>query len=247
MESRGSYGFIHIGLCIRLLLSITKTSKVKFALSHIEKLSAELKNAGFQVAIAGGGDIRKVSKQLRQMDSAEDVGPEIAKDLKDAMKVFEKIVFAESQTKKIYVLPSRRFNSDYLLNNPKLLFKDELFDQISELGRFDISSSCRCILFGEGTAAAFHILRATEEVLKQYYFHHKRTKRLKKPMWGPMTAELRNKKTKKPPDVLLNSLDMVRTSYRNPTQHPNATYDIESAQDVFGVCLDLIGKMASEI
>lgn len=247
MESRSCYGFIHIGLCIRLLLSVTKASKVNFTLSHIEKLGTELKDAGFQVSIAGGNDIREVSKQLREMDSDEVIGPELASDLKDTMRVFEKIVFAESQTKKIYVLPSRRFNSDYLLNNPKLLFKDEIFDKISELGCYDISSSCRCILFGEGTAAAFHILRATEEVLKQYYFHHKRTKRLKKPMWGPMTTELRNKKTNKPPEVLLNSLDMVRTSYRNPTQHPNATYDIESAQDVFGVCLDLIGKMASEI
>ena len=66
-------------------------------------------------------------------------------------------------------------------------------------------------------------------------------------MWGPMTNELRAKKSKKPPDVVLNSLDLVRTSYRNPTQHPDATYDIQSAQDLMGVCIDLVNRMTSEL
>ena len=66
-------------------------------------------------------------------------------------------------------------------------------------------------------------------------------------MWGPMTSELRAKKSNKPSDTILNSLDLVRTSYRNPTQHPESKYDIESAQDLFGVCIDLINKMAIEL
>lgn len=127
------------------------------------------------------------------------------------------------------------------------LFKDKVFTKLSDLTRYDIGSSCRCLLFGEGTACAFHILRATEGVLKQYYFRHKKTKRLVNPMWGPMTAELRAKKTNKVPDVVLKSLDLVRSSYRNPTQHPDATYDIESAQDLMGVCIDLINKMALDL
>jgi len=61
-----------------------------------------------------------------------------------------------------------------------------------------------------------------------------------------MTNELRAKKTNKPPKVLLDSLDMVRNSYRNPTQHPEAKYDINEAQDLFGICLDSMSKMASE-
>jgi hypothetical protein len=40
---------------------------------------------------------------------------------------------------------------------------------------------------------------------------------------------------------------MIRTNYRNPTQHPEAIYTIDTAQDLFGVCIDVLGKMASEL
>lgn len=127
------------------------------------------------------------------------------------------------------------------------LLKKGVFEKLTKIAKNDFRSSCRCLLFGEATAAAFHVLRATEEVLRLYYFSHKKSKRLKKPMWGPMTLELRNKKKNKPPDVTLASLDLVREKYRNPTQHPDAAYDVESAQDLLGVCIDLINKMAEEL
>lgn len=247
MESRKSYGLVHIGLCIRILKNVSPSSKVLFTKDHIEKLLKELDEANYEVSIAGANKLRRFLSDLEEQEENEKIGESLSSDLKKEMTPFEKIVFAESQTKHIYILPTRRYNTDYLLNAPSLLFKRGVFEKVSELGRFDISSACRCILFGEGTAAAFHILRATEETLKQYYFHHKKQKRLKNPMWGPMTSELRNKKTNKPPEVLLNTLDMVRKSYRNPTQHPDAIYDIESSQDLFGVCIDLIGKMVVDL
>jgi hypothetical protein len=70
-------------------------------------------------------------------------------------------------------------------------------------------------------------------------------------MWGNMIDQLKAKakaKSKnKPPASLLASLDLIRTAYRNPTQHPEAIYEIDSAQDLFGVCLDVVGKMAEEL
>ena len=51
-------------------------------------------------------------------------------------------------------------------------------------------------------------------------------------MWGPMVDSLRKRKTRvsKP---LLDNLDNIRYSFRNPTQHPEKTYDIEEVQDLF--------------
>ena len=91
------------------------------------------------------------------------------------------------------------------------------------------------------------MLRATESVLKSYYFIHRKQNRLSKPMWANMVDQLKAKTKNKPPIILLNSLDLIRTAYRNPTQHPEATYEIDSAQDLFGVCLDVIGKMGLEL
>ena len=55
-------------------------------------------------------------------------------------------------------------------------------------------------------------------------------------MWPPMTVELRNKRSPKPGEDTLAALDIVRVSYRNPTQHSEAKFDIDSAQDLFGIC-----------
>ncbi|HXC17415.1 MAG TPA: hypothetical protein VNV60_08250 [Holophagaceae bacterium] len=224
-----------------------ESKKVKVALEHIRILLEGLNSQSFQVSIAGSSSIKAIAKDLEKMDATAKIGSVISERLNKEMEIFERIIHSESSTKLVYLVSSGRFNAEYLTTSPSKLFKENIFNNLSEMAKFDFSSSCRCILFGEGTAAAFHILRATEDTLKKYYHIHKKTKRLTKPMWGPMTAELRSKKTNRPPIVLLDTLDMVRNSYRNPTQHPESKYDINEAQDLFGVCLDLIGKMAAEL
>jgi hypothetical protein len=236
-----------MGLCIRLLRNVNLKSKAEYVIIHIEKLVKELENASFIVSIAGANSVRSLLKELKELEADKEIGADISGRMSRQMDIFEKIVFAEAQTKKIYVISDRRFNSDYLLNGQDKLLKDGIFSKLSEVAKFDFVSSCRCLVFGESTASAFHILRASEDVLKNYYFLHKKRDRLKVPMWGPMTKELRAKKRNLPPAVILDSLDLVRNSYRNPTQHPEAMYDINSAQDLFGVCLDLINKMGAEL
>ncbi|EZH83680.1 hypothetical protein AU05_21095 [Ectopseudomonas composti] len=186
-------------------------------------------------------------EKLKLLESdATQIG-DIYQNLSFHFNIVEKIIYSESSTKKIYTLPTRRFNTQFLLEQPEKLLADGQFNKLEEIAKSDIYSASRCILFGESTAAAFHILRATEAVLKQYYFHHKRQNRLTKPMWASMLDQLKSKIRNKPSSTLLDALDIIRTSYRNPTQHPEAIYTIDSAQDLFGVCLDVIGKMSLEI
>lgn len=248
MIVQDTYVYIQIGLCIRVLRNIAIANEKKLVLNIIEKLNRNLLEGGFDVSIAAmrASTYIEMSETLNGITD-EKLTVKLVADIKSEFSSLEKVVFAEAITKKIYVLPGRRFNTEYLLSDPAKLLKNGAFEKLEEIARIDFSSSCRCILFGEATAAAFHILRATESVLKTYYFHHKRTNRLKTPMWGPMTQQLRAKTKNKPPETLLNSLDLVRTAYRNPTQHPEAIYEIDSAQDLFGVCLDLMGKMCEEL
>jgi len=231
-----------------MLRNIDAAHGSSFALQIIETMNRNLLEGGFDVSLSA-----MRSSAFAEMNNALKIASEgklsssLVSDIKEEFSGLEKVVFAEAITKKIYVLPNRRFNTEYLLSEPSKLLKNGAFEKLEEIARIDFSSSCRCILFGEATAAAFHILRATESVLKSYYFHHRRKDRLKTPMWGPMTQQLRAKSKNKPSETLLNSLDLVRTAYRNPTQHPEAIYEIDSAQDLFGVCLDLIGKMCEEL
>ena len=214
----------------------------------MDKLQGSLEKSGFEVSLNGFHNfLADIKIKLQGINKDELIGGSIKEEIIANTIILEDIIFSEASIKNVYVVPQRRFNGEYLSTKPMELLNKGIFERLPEMAIYDFASSCRCLLYGEGTASAFHMLRATEEVLKHFYLKYKKTKRLKKPMWGPMTSELRAKKSNKPSDTILNSLDLVRTSYRNPTQHPESKYDIESAQDLFGVCIDLINKMAIEL
>lgn len=249
MIVQNSYNYIHIGLWLRHLRHTAAGLTAGDALRRIETLTDALSTANLEVSLASmqGAKYTDMIESLEELDENDKISAAIATNITKRFTVLEDVVFAESMTKQIYVVPQRRFNSKYLLSSPSSLLKDGAFDKLDDIAQSDFASSCRCISFGEGTAASFHILRATEATLKKYYFHHRKQKRLPKPMWANMIDQLRAKTKNKPPAALLKTLDLIRDTYRNPTQHPEATYEIDAAQDLFGVCLDVIGKMTDEL
>jgi predicted ester cyclase len=249
VQVQDCYSYIKIGLAIRLLRNVEHTDTKDYVKSTIKGLVEGLEEGNFQVTLASMAShfFLNMKDELENIENDNDeIGQALANKVKEQLTNIETVVFPESSIKKIYILPNRRFNTDYLLEQPNKLLAEGVFEKLDDIAQHDIKSACRCLLFGEATASAFHILRATESVLKYYYLHHRRQNRLKKPMWANMVDQLRAKARNKPPETLLNALDLVRTAYRNPTQHPQATYEIDSAQDLFGVCLDVIGKMGGE-
>ena len=244
MEKKKSYDYVIIGLQMRYISSLSKETGKDAIFEDLDILKRLLVDVGFVVSLhLLNYLITELKKNTESINPTDKLPSAITSDLKNELASLESTIFAESNTKYVHIIPNRRFVTEYLLEQPQKLLKDTVFSKLSDIAKFDFSSACRCISLGEATASAFHILRATEDTLKQYYYKYKKTNRLKKPMWGPMTIELRAKKTNKPSETILNALDVVRVSYRNPTQHPEAKYDIESAQDLFGVCIDLINKM----
>lgn len=247
MEAKKSYALIVLGLCVRSPFNSFPSDPARIPKKHIRMLREGLSSAGFDVSLAGLQELDGIATKLHQLHDEDEIGADLAAQLAGFMQAFEKILHAESSTKRIYVIPKRRFNSEFLLDSPQNLLKTGAYARLSPIAQSDLTSGCRCLAFGEGTAAAFHILRATEDTLKKYHLHKVKRRRLAKPMWGNMISALRQLKRNKPAAPLLDSLDLVRINYRNPTQHPELFYDIESAQDLFGVCIDVIGKMAAEL
>lgn len=248
MEKRKAYDLIYLGLIIRHLQSVEDSYEVSTCIEFLDELEGYLDKSGLPVSLnAFIKFLNPIRVKLKKRFLSNKIGSKIKKELMKDMNTLENVVFSEATIHKVYTIPKRRYNSEFLDIKPMELLNKGVFERLPEMAVFDFTSSCRCLLYGEGTASAFHILRTTEEVLKHFYFKYKKTKRLKKPMWGPMTKELRNKKTNRPEKTVMDSLDLVRNSYRNPTQHPEIKYDIESAQDLFGLCIDLINKMAIEL
>lgn len=113
-----------------------------------------------------------------------------------------------------------------------------------KLTKYDLKEACICIALERPTAAAFHILRGTEEVLKKYhkkYFPSKNTFLA----WGPMTQQIKNYSgTKKIDMTLLGNLDHIRMNFRNPTQHPDKIYEIQEVQSLLSLCIDVTSRMS---
>ena len=52
---------------------------------------------------------------------------------------------------------------------------------------------------------------------------------------------------KKAPAKILQLLDHIRNDYRNPTQHPEARYSIDEAQDLLPLMISACNKMHSDL
>ena len=146
MISLSPYAFIHTGLIIRLLRH-SKDFTVQAVIEESKKLDANFTEAGFVVSAEGLQDLREFTKKLetetnknRQMLDAE------VSELSDIMAVDEKMVFAESQTKKVFVLSERRYSLKYLLYQPEKMFKDKVFGKLPAIAQRDLKEGFRCIL-----------------------------------------------------------------------------------------------------
>ena len=62
-----------------------------------------------------------------------------------------------------------KYPLDRLLEDYESLFRVGIFKKLSTKAQYDIRECCKCIAFDLPTSAAFHILRAAEEVLRKYY------------------------------------------------------------------------------
>ena len=154
---------------------------------------------------------------------------------------------AELHQRYTYILTRKRFREKDLLDTPEKLFTIGVFEKLPDMAKYDYREACRCIEFDFPTAAAFHLMRGTEAVLKHYYRCIVKQKRLKRPAWNPMIEQIRKRKRNKPPKTLIDHLDNIRHNFRNPTQHPEATYDIGEAEDLLFVCIDVVKRMVKDM
>ena len=242
MEKHSGYSLIHIGLWVRYLQE-PEGLPLKSVRKGINIMLSEFNKFQLDVSKSGSMQLKTFIDNLSSIDDDETLGSDRAKELTGLMRTLESIISAEAAIKHYYVTTDKRYNTDYLMDQPEKLFKDGVFKRLPQLTQYDFIEGFKCIIFEIPTAAAFHILRATEGVLKDCYFSNVKRNRAKKPMWGNILKQLVERKKKKLPSALLRCLENIRESYRNPTNHPEAVYNIDEAEDLLGLCIDVTNKM----
>lgn len=242
MKALNPYLFIHIGLLIRLLRH-SQGFHIPEITKAIDTLIVQIENANFQVSLSGSSDLKSFRDNLQKdTNKSRSITSSEVSQLSNMMNVIEKIVYSEAHTKRIYILTEERYSLDLLMNHPEKLFAEKVYNRLPLLARYDLKEGFLCIPFLRTTAAAFHILRATEATLKKYYFTKIKHMRVDTPMWGNMTTHLESRKKR---DLsLLRKLDYIRKNYRNPTTHPEAVYTEENIHELLSLCIDVINCMA---
>ena len=160
------------------------------------------------------------------------------------MQEIDHILSAEAGITNAFILLDKRIDLAKLMDNVPALFSKNTFDKMPDIAKFDFKEAGKCIALERPTAAAFHLLRGTESVLRYYYECTVKRNRTKSLNWGPIVDSLRNQR-KPPADALLNNLDNIRLNFRNPTQHPEKIYTLDEVQDLFGLCEDVVNRMIS--
>jgi hypothetical protein len=215
-------------------------------LKNIDRLMDGLDSLGLTVSATAAryAKIPEIRDELGEIEPGGKLTQDQARRLRDAVTDLRKTLDAEATEKKAFVTETKRWDVDRLLKDPGSMFGEGIFAQLASQAAFDFTEACKCIAFEQSTAAAFHTMRGTEAVLRDFYCSVVRRNRLseERRMWGPMVKALQDR-SKPPPKALLDNLDAIRRNFRNPTQHPEAIYSLDQAQDLFGMVTPVINQM----
>ncbi len=249
MKSINVWTYIKVGTGFRYLQDATKGRRIhgdSFILENIERFLKMLDDFQLHVTRRASAQLRTLHEKLSKKNQDAALSAAEAEELREAVKAIRSTFSAETKGIYSYVVTEKRLDAEKLLNDMRGLFAPETFDQLSDIAQHDFKAAGRCIAFECSTAAAFHLLRGIEGILRQYYeiFIGSVSADI---TWGHITTTLRKKRDKRIDHHTLRHLDHIRSAFRNPTQHPEKTYDIQEIQDLFPLVVDVTNRMINEI
>jgi hypothetical protein len=160
---------------------------------------------------------------------------------------FEHVLAAEFGTKSIWLVRQKRgYDTNLLVDSGWALFPDDLHKKVPEAIP-DIMSATQCIAFTLWTAAAFHLHRANESVLRRYY--DVVTNGEPRPENRNIGEYLRIMKEKGVGDTkVLSALKDLKDLHRNPLIHPEESLTtIDEANALLGAVQATIVPMLGAI
>ena len=245
MQKKSVGRFYNFGTTMRYLQDARKGFPIKAKNQVLDNINRFLKNIeNLELNVT-----KRASRELytfkQEMEKAENEALSIlqATNLARIMNNIRLTLDAEIAGLFSFIVTPKHLDINKLLDNVPSLFAPNIFNEFPDIAKYDFIEAGKCIAFERSTAAAFHILRATEANLRHYYQSMIRKKRIKSILWGPLVADLQKRNKTKKYTTLNNHLDNIRLSFRNPTQHPDYIYDIHEVQDLFSVCIDVNNRM----
>lgn len=161
-----------------------------------------------------------------------------------ATRDFETIFAAELQSLNTYFVSRYGiYSTSDLIEHAEMAFDEEIRTTVSDGVKKDFREAGRCLAFELSTACAYHVMRATEAVLRQWHTLVCRPAS-RSPEWAQCVNELRANGADQ--DALA-VLDQIRSLHRNPIMHPEDFLSMSDAKTLFGIAISAITAMALQI
>jgi hypothetical protein len=176
------------------------------------------------------------------------VSPWLISEIREAAIEFETVLRTECQLMDTYFVSKKGvYSTKDLVENAHNHIPEPSRSSLPDQAKLDFDQAGKCMAFDVPTAAAFHLLRATEAVIRKYYDlvvpgPKKASTRMRN--WGVYIKLLKDHGG----DAnVISLIDHMRDVYRNPVTHPEENYTDESIQVLFGLCISAVVMLSRAI
>ncbi len=146
----------------------------------------------------------------------------------------ETLLNGELAVQPVYHLwPIRAYDREVLVATGENVFSEEARKEFNEEEVYNLREAGKCLAFQIPTAAAFHMFRAIELLIRRYYEAVVgKLPKTKMRNWGVYIAALRDCGADK---KVISILEQIKDLHRNPVIHPEERLKNEEALSLIGI------------
>ena len=178
--------------------------------------------------------------------------PEYALQFESVIQTFETNLAAELREAPTYYVSKRgAYDTADLVDHAERVLEESLHATMGEKAVREYKAAGRCYAFGLPTATGFHVCRAVEAMLENFYkLYSGKDETLKS--WHDYIVSLtkiagEDNDIPKPQSRTLNDLERLKDSSRNPIMHPRVVLDEVDADILLSEGKNVITLMALEM
>jgi len=174
-----------------------------------------------------------------------EVSPFHVWNVKEASREFKTIFLAELATLPAFFVTSKRpLDRESLISAGESLMPEELLRKVPEAIR-DAQEAALCLAFDRATAAAFHLFRTLEAVVRAY--HRTVCQGSAPPKQRNLGVYIRVLKDAGANPKVIAALTQLKDLHRNPISHPEALITPDEAIGIYGVVRSAVAAMLAEL
>lgn len=187
-------------------------------------------------------------KKVEEWETKDYQADAIFKEVINKAKTFETVLSAELENLATYHVTQKGiYSTPELVERAELALPESVREKLDTQILNEIRESGRCLAFDNATASGFHIMRATEAVMHQYYLavcEPEDTKKLVS--WGAYIKALRDSTD---PTILetVAVLQQIKDNDRNLIMHPERILSPDDAFTLFEVAKGAMMSMAGKL